>query len=246
MPLAGPLRIIPPETITRAKQSMFIILDSTKESKEIPAKSLVQSEKYVGVGIFVDPFLAVTAAHNFTAQEEKNSVVEVWWQDNKESGTVEIVEKNDDCDFAILRSEKAKSYVPLFTGEPGDLLGQEFALCSYQFKLDKDLSSYKFTPGQMGVMRAIGSKLSEHEHYILYESNTWSGDSGGALIVYDGQLAGIHLAMVNDLDNRIDQKGTLKERMTSVEASVKSIIGSMSSGCVGLLSTTFAKYISKK
>lgn len=223
---------------------MFIILDSAGQPKEIPEKSVVQSEHYVGVGIFVNPFLAVTAAHNFTAEERKGSDVEVWWPQNKESGTLKLEEKNDEHDYAILRSNKANSYVPLYAGNPEELVGQEFALCAYQFKLDKDMSSYGFTPGQMGVMQAIGAKLSEHEHYILYQSSSWSGDSGGALIVYDGQLAGIHLAMINDLDDSIGQKMTCEERLTDVEASVKAIIGSMSSGCVGLLSTTFAQHIS--
>jgi V8-like Glu-specific endopeptidase len=92
----------------------------------------------------------------------------------------------------------------------------------------------------MGVMPANAVKLSREMHHLLYTSNTWPGDSGGALVMYNGELVALHLAGVNALKEQLERKRGLQERISAVEESLESAARSMANGCIALLAHVFA------
>ena len=63
--------------------------------------------------------------------------------------------------------------------------------------------------------------------------------SGAALLMFDGKPAGIHLAIVNELQAAMEQAGSLDQRVSELESSVNSMVSGASQGCLALLSCAF-------
>ena len=57
----------------------------------------------------------------------------------------------------------------------------------------------------MGVFRASLSKLSAHKRRALSQPLSWPGVSGASLLLHEGLLVGIHLAVLNDLTLLLEQ-----------------------------------------
>ena len=91
-------------------------------------------------------------------------------------------------------------------------------------------------------MPAVGIKVSAAQHHLAYSCTTWGGDSGGALLLHDGQLVGIHLALVNALHETIDRKVAVEDGLDSVEESLNELLRGVSNGCVALLASQFPEW----
>jgi hypothetical protein len=72
---------------------------------------------------------------------------------------------------------------------------------------------------------------------MLYQSTSWAGDSGASLLLFDGQLVGIHLGIVNDLQRLKEQASTVRNRLDELASSVNSLIEGSSTGCLALLAS---------
>ena len=82
-------------------------------------------------------------------------------------------------------------------------------------------------------------RISSRMHHMVYECNSWPGDSGASLAMYDGKVVGMHLEGLNAIKELMERKRTLSERMTEVEESLESAASSVAQGAVALLSTSF-------
>jgi len=114
------------------------------------------------------------------------------------------------------------------------------ALCSFQVALEADLGAdFEGTSCSLGVFRASLSKLSAHKTHALYQSLSWPGNSGASLLLHDGLLVGIHLALVNDLELTFDQEQSLEDYVDALASSVRQLVAGTSHGCVALLAHAF-------
>jgi hypothetical protein len=90
----------------------------------------------------------------------------------------------------------------------------------------------------MGVMAGLVSKTSAN--HVLLQSTTFSGDSGAAVMVYNGKMFAMNVEGVNEAKERIKHEAVvasdedLKERMDAVEKSVDSLVANTSSGSLGV------------
>ena len=82
--------------------------------------------------------------------------------------------------------------------------------------------------------------LSRHGNHLVYTSPYAApGDSGGALLLEDGRVVGIHVEGINNLKERFRRKKEVEDRLTAVEMSIDAAIASISQGSVALLGKSF-------
>ncbi|KAK9812934.1 hypothetical protein WJX72_006028 [[Myrmecia] bisecta] len=89
------------------------------------------------------------------------------------------------------------------------------------------------------LMRGIVMCISRRGHHMVYECKTWPCDLEASLVLYDGEVLGMHKGGVNSIREIMDRKRTLKESMTEVEESLESAARSVAQGAVALLATAF-------
>ena len=239
LPIGG--RIISEDALKVVEGSLFLVLSRKLESGMSIGSdggASMDGTACDGVGVCVSASKAVTAAHNLTGLTSGDTV-KVYFPQTRAKWplTVEVI--NSDLDYAVLATTGVFSkYLPLYNGPSSSLVGKQLALCAFQLGIHEEL--HEWSSSSVGVMPATGVKLSREAHHLLYTSDTWPGDSGGALVLYSGELVGLHLAGVNALKEQFEQKRTLNERVTAVEESLESAARSVASGCVALLAHVFA------
>jgi len=153
---------------------------------------------------------------------------------------LKVVVRNASLDAALLR---CRSDCPSFVSirRLAELITAHMALCSFQVALEADLGAdFEGTSSSLGVFRASRlSKLSAHKTHALYQSLSWPGNSGASLLLHDGLLVGIHLALVNDLELTFDQEQSLEDNVDGLASSVRQLVAGTSHGCVALLAHAF-------
>ncbi len=83
-----------------------------------------------------------------------------------------------------------------------------------------------------GFLVVRGELVKISDHHIVYSSNLFSGDSGGAVICSDdGNVIGMHQETVNQANEKLDEEDVT---LTAVNKSVESIIGGLSQGFIGI------------
>jgi hypothetical protein len=114
--------------------------------------------------------------------------------------------------------------------------GTTLALCAFQTAVQEHAPEFGC---RMGVMPATAVRVSPHGRHLLYACTTYAGDSGGALLMHDGQLVGIHLDFVNALREHLSRQGSVAERLTDAEESLDALMTGAGQGtCVALLATS--------
>ena len=199
----------------------------------------------VGVGVFYAPSEAVTAAHNLNSARRGRVV---YGRLHTPGGQVaeplliklEVVSVNVELDFATLRCAPGGAAYPYFlrpyNGPLSALEGENLALCAFQLAIREEHPGFRL--GGMSVMSASGCQLSPLQRHLLYSCTTWAGDSGGALLMHDGRLVGIHLEFVNALREELERKTVVEDRLTNVEESLKELVkGAGQGSCVAVLMT---------
>jgi len=63
----------------------------------------------------------------------------------------------------------------------------------------------------MGFFRASLSMLSAHQTHALFQLLSWPGDSGASLLLHEGLLVGIHLAVLNFLTLLFLEQKSIKD-----------------------------------
>lgn len=192
---------------------------------------------YVGVAVFVGGSRAITVDHNL-GDAAVGSSLHLYNPSERKGLQVRVAARSAEFDYAVLEyGGTYPHHLQLYTGSPGDLRGLRLALCAFQLGIQEEVPEFAIS---MGVMSAAGVKLSKREHHLIYTSETWPGDSGAALVMRDGQLVGLHVAGVNALCESFDRKCDLEERLSVVEESLEQAARSVATGCIALLSHTFA------
>ena len=99
--------------------------------------------------------------------------------------------------------------------------------------------------------------------HFAYTCSTWAGDSGGALIVLDGRVVGIHLETINQakqlrerlhameglqLGGSQDEQSIpeLAERINDIEGSLSSVIECLASGEIAIACSAFLDILKEK
>ena len=162
----------------------------------------------VGCGFFVTPCgLALTVNHGVStwSTDGKVSACKLHCSSSSSSLTevdlsFSVVSTDADLDFTVLRLEgplslDSISHFPLpvatladdvMWGKPATLVHGNLAL-NLQFHQRPEAS-------------VVTCNISTvHSHLLLYTAATYVGDSGGALLLMDGQLVGMHKEGMNDV-----------------------------------------------
>lgn len=198
----------------------------------------IQGRECGGVGVCVSARKAVTAVHNLDGLKIGDSV-RVFFPVSRETSQLVVQVKDNELDYAVLAAGvEFSTHLPLYSGPSFGLVGKQLAMCAFQLGIHEELPEWSHS--SLGVMPATGVKLSRQEHHLLYASDTWPGDSGGALVMYNGELVGLHIGGVNALKEKFEKKRTRKQRMSAVEDSLESAARSVASGCIALLANVFA------
>ena len=92
----------------------------------------------------------------------------------------------------------------------------------------------------MCTLQARLLRLNKSGHFLAYEANSWPGDSGAALLMYDGKVLGMHQHGVGALVDRLTKK-EIVDGLDSLGDSMLRIARSVGQGGIGLLSKYFPK-----
>lgn len=227
-----PSYFILPEIRAKVANAVFLIMEENEDGVH----------KGVGMGVFFRPTLAVTCDHNLTEGHTVGSLVPL--ELNNENVDVEVVYRNSELDFAILKASKPRSFIAPWNGNPDDLESRcDLVLASFRLGIDEYQEPYK---GKLGFAPAACIAISHHRRHIMYSCPTYAGDSGAALIMKDGFLVGIHLETINALREELERKKVIKDRLNDVEQSLDMIVRSgLAQGCSGLLAHEFKNIVSE-
>ena len=99
--------------------------------------------------------------------------------------------------------------------DPAQFLGKALTVCALELP-----ESGRGTDVDMGLLLALGCKLSRHKHHLLYDVNSIVDQFGCALVLYEGEVVGMHLAMANTLIDDLERK--LDAQMDEVAESIAS------------------------
>lgn len=218
-----PPRFISEAALDRVKASSFLI-------SHIDAR-----DTYVGIGVFVTRKKAVTAKHNLGSLSKGSTV-----QANFELGStmqMTIVSLGQHFDYAILESEtEHDAHLDTFKGDFEKLAGTDLILCGFLIGIKEHLPEFSL---RVKAMKASVMDVSQNKHHILYGTIAFPGDSGGALVVWDGQLVGIHIDGVNALQAQYEREKSLDVMVEDMQDSLENLACSVSDGFVGLLVNAF-------
>ena len=122
-----------------------------------------------------------------------------------------------------------------FTGDAGAaatdltefLRGKALMLCAYQIDLSQ------------GSQEFGSCKLSKNRHHLLYDVRSIGGDSGYALVLYNGKVLGLHQADANTLIDNLDRAKEIDAQMNEVADSIVSFAAGTEQWGVALLCHAF-------
>jgi hypothetical protein len=237
-------RIISVDALQLMRSSIFLTEIKTAEpgmSTSSSDRRSIHGRKFAGLGVCVSAQKAVTAAHNLVGLEVGNSV-RVFFPGSEEMLRLVVEVKDQELDYAVLATDgEFNAHLPLYSDPSFTFVGKQLAMCAFQLGVLEDLPDWSHSG--VAVLPATGVKLSRQQHHLVYSSDTWPGDSGRALVMYHGELVGLHLCGVNALKEKFEQKRSLQERVSAIEESLESAAQSVASGCIALLATVFANKV---
>ncbi|KAG1707023.1 hypothetical protein DVH05_026220 [Phytophthora capsici] len=208
------------EVREQVRKAVFQIVDPDKSNTDI------------GMGVFFGPTLAVTCDHNLTDEHTMGSFISIRMKEEMES--IQVVARNADLDFAILKSSQPKSFIPPWNGSPDDL----------EARGDLVLASFRLFKNKLGFTKALC--ICTFKRHLMYSCPTFAGDSGDAVVMKDGFFAGIHLETINALREQIERKKIIKDCLTDVEQSLDNIVSSgLAQGYCALLVNEFIHVVSE-
>ena len=154
-----------------------------------------------------------------------------------------IRDRNTPYDYALLECGADVQRDHLVLASPSErLMGRALTLCAFQIGLRKDLPEWgKGADIDLGLLQARGCKLSKQKHHLLYDVSSMPGDSGCALVLYDGKVVGMHLAAANTLVDNLDRAKEIDAQMNEVAESIASFAAGTSQLGIALLCHAFTK-----
>lgn len=160
---------------------------------------------------------------------------------------MEIGTRSKKYDYALLHCSVDKHSdhltVRRFGGNSMDeLVGAPLTLCVFQTGLQNELVDFRQnTHLEIGLMPAYGCKLSDKHHHLLYDVRSWAGDSGTAVVLFEGEVVGMHIEVAKVLMEQLDTDQVTDHQMQDVAESLAAAAASTPQAGVALLCHVFAK-----
>ena len=137
--------------------------------------------------------------------------------------------RHTDLDLAVLIFAGTHAHLNIINLASG--IGEKrLAVTSFAIGVTSELADIKFDGDGFAVLSAQMIRLSKS--HIVYSSNLFSGDSGGAMVFSkNGDVVALHLETVNEANDELEHgKYTLKD----VADSVNRVVRGFSQGFLGL------------
>ncbi len=160
---------------------------------------------------------------------------------------MEIGTRSKKYDYALLHCSADKHSDHLTVRQlrgngTDELIGAFLTLCVFQAGMQKESVDFKQdTLLDYGLMPAYGCKLSAKRHHLLYDVRSWAGDSGTAVVLFEGEVVGMHVGVANALMEQLDRDQVIDHEMQDVAESLAAAAASTPQAGVALLCHVFAK-----
>lgn len=229
--VAAARRCISPEAEERCSLSACALVNGkTAKAKQIGVAFAISETRAVTAHHVVAPFIASGKffLYGFTERDER---VKFRILPPADADTA-----LDVCALSIEEDgRKKRSFVELTTTIPGR--GSRVAVVGFQLALQEHIADT--FPLKLGIMEGTVSKASSN--HVLLQTVTFSGDSGAAMMLFDGKMFAMNVEGVNAAKERLQHKSmtvskpSLKARVTAVEGSVDSLVADTQAGSIGVL-----------
>jgi hypothetical protein len=112
-------------------------------------------------------------------------------------------------------------------------VGRSVALCTCSIHLSKEINELPQFAVQRGTIlrfalffldlmasqfMILSYRYSSHFKHILYDSATFDGDCGSALVLHDGKVLGLHVEGINQLKERIARNKSVRGRFVLLDS----------------------------
>jgi hypothetical protein len=192
----------------------------------------------VGAGFFVSHHVAITACHNLQ-NPTVGLIIKGKFGEVQDSVTQDlaftVARFDEQIDYCLLWETSAIEHGHLVLSSEVPHQMDQCVLAAFQIPLTEELLGVFESGHQVGFMPGRVTKIGRR--HFLFDGSSFSGDSGGAVILaLSQQVVGIHLETVNQARERISQ-ASVKERLNAVEQSVDSLVRGLHSGSLALKSS---------
>ena len=203
---------------------------------------LIEEGKAFGSGFAVSNSRVYTAAHHWEEEDDEGATYfavavgdKVECIHGKPSANkrynlqvVKLDEHLDYCILAIIGDHTLTEWLETDVS-PNLILTTPVFLAAYQIGIQKRLDEY-----EMGVNLGItsGTIVRRGNRHVVHSCAAFKGDSGGAIVISNGKVIGLHLAAVNEAKDLLDVSSV---DFGSVADSINQLCDAQSSGSVALL-----------
>lgn len=195
-----------------------------------------EENKPIGAGFAVSGTTVYSVAHNFPESAVGMKLLCRFGKPNQNFvRQLRISAVDHRLDYCILRTIPGEANLPNFLEISTAPLqtGRNCILAAFQIGIQDDLK-YLDPDLSVGIFKGEISKL--YPRHFVYQCPSFAGDSGGAIVLKNGKVIGIHQETVIQARERIQHGEDLDTdaRLESVEASIDELLRSLSSGSIGL------------
>lgn len=206
-------------------------------------------DQNVGVAFFVSPTRLVTAQHTLDVHycgHTEGSVVRIGVHTVEEEVCFQdayLVRSHFGWDSAVLTIEGSHHSHLILPTQPVSGRGHKVAITSFT----SDLANLIPNAVYYNFCLIPGSLLNINGHHVVYSSQLFSGDSGGAVILSaDGTTVSLHLESVSQAvelariggiegeDDEEEEKDLTFKTTRKISKSLNSLVSGLSQGFIGL------------
>mmetsp|Transcript_26801 Transcript_26801/g.62844 ORF Transcript_26801/g.62844 Transcript_26801/m.62844 type:complete len:322 (-) Transcript_26801:269-1234(-) len=197
----------------------------------------------IGAGFAISSTTVYSVAHNFPQSAVGMEMLCRFGKPNQRLvRRLRISAIDHRLDYCILRTVPGEVDLPNFldTSRAALETGRNCILAAFQIGIQNDLKH--LDPDlSVGIFKGEISKL--YPRHFVYQCPSFAGDSGGAVVLKNGNVIGIHQETVIQARERIQHREDLETdaRLESVEASIDELLRSLSSGSIGLRVTAITE-----
>jgi hypothetical protein len=179
-------------------------------------------------------FQSVHSAHHWADENEVAVGHEVMCiygnPSNKKCYTLKIETMDQKVDYCILERLGDAPFPEWLetNASPNLRVSLPVFLAAYQIGVQKDLDAYDMEPS-LGVTSGMVMKTTNR--HFLHSCCAFKGDSGGAIVIGNGQVIGIHIASVNEAEDMLNMSNI---DLGSIENSINQLTHSHYSGSIAL------------
>jgi len=195
-----------------------------------------------GTGFFVSKDLAVTAAHSFNAIRKNMKVHAIFGEPHAtQTADFTVMAYDNTLDYVVLSVKNVSfghAYLPL--SDRALHQSDECVLAAVPIDLGpflQDIASH------LRVYTHRGTVTATHTRHFVYDCASYGGESGGAVVLSNGKVIGMHLETVNQCRERLGHAKDVDARLNDVELSVDSLLRGTASGAIALNGAVLVKVL---